>query len=550
MKFPRRWNLSRWLPPALVLVVLAAISILAACWFYRQGFLLYYGDALAHLNIARRVVDTRYPTLQQIGTVWLPLPHLLMLPLVKDDWLWRSGLAGTIPAAVAFVLAGLFLFLGVRRLSESNTVAAAATALFALNPNLVYLASIPMTEPLFYACLAALFWLLTVFRQNPSHRIAAAAGVVALAATWTRYEGWFVLPFVALALLALGGKRRWTATLLFCVIAAIGPLVWFFFNWWYWGNWLEFYNGPYSAKAIYQRQLLAGMARYPGDGNWLLAAKYYWIALELTTGRVLVFVGLAGLVAAVPRRWWLLVLLALPPVFYVISMHSAGTPIFVPPLWPFTRYNTRYGLAALPLLGATAACLLTFLPPRFRQVGALVLVAAAVAPWLLHPTPDNWICWVESQRNSRVRRQWTTLAVDYLKPRYRTGSGIFSEFGDLTGIYQEAGIPLAETLYDVDEPEWLAAHARPDLFLHEEWAVATSGDTVATTLLRAWRKGPKYDCVKRIEVGGGPVIEIYRRSGTYPFYESARSQKRLPADVGGAGSGERPAGDRPADLRP
>ncbi len=68
-----------------------------------RATLLYYGDAEAHLNIARRIVDSRTPGCDQIGTVWLPLPHLLMLPFVRNDWLWRSGLAGAIPSAICFV---------------------------------------------------------------------------------------------------------------------------------------------------------------------------------------------------------------------------------------------------------------------------------------------------------------------------------------------------------------------------------------------------------------------------------------------------------------
>ncbi|HVX65122.1 MAG TPA: hypothetical protein VHA11_00895, partial [Bryobacteraceae bacterium] len=59
-------------------LVLAALSAAAIAFFYSHGYLLYYGDATAHLNIARRVLDSRTPGWGQIGTVWLPLPHLLM----------------------------------------------------------------------------------------------------------------------------------------------------------------------------------------------------------------------------------------------------------------------------------------------------------------------------------------------------------------------------------------------------------------------------------------------------------------------------------------
>jgi len=99
-------------------------------------------DAEAHLNIARRVCDSRTPGWEQIGSVWLPLPHVLMLPLVGDRRLWQSGLAGSIPAAACFVIAGIFLFASMRRLL-GDLPALAALGVFALNPNLLYLQSIP-----------------------------------------------------------------------------------------------------------------------------------------------------------------------------------------------------------------------------------------------------------------------------------------------------------------------------------------------------------------------------------------------------------------------
>ncbi|MGH9651613.1 MAG: hypothetical protein ACRD3I_14240, partial [Terriglobales bacterium] len=58
-------------------VLAAAASLLAFVYVLRRDELLLYGDAVAHLNIARRVFDSRTPGLLQLGTVWLPLPHLL-----------------------------------------------------------------------------------------------------------------------------------------------------------------------------------------------------------------------------------------------------------------------------------------------------------------------------------------------------------------------------------------------------------------------------------------------------------------------------------------
>ena len=50
-------------------------------------------------------------------------------------------------------------------------------------------------------------------------------------------------------------------------------------------------------------------------------------------------------------------------------MHSSGTPIFVPDLWPYSWYNTRYALAALPLAAFAAGALVTLVPARFAGRG-------------------------------------------------------------------------------------------------------------------------------------------------------------------------------------
>src|ERR1700681_1008938 len=95
-----------WWDTLLAIVMVALLSAAALRFVWQRGYTLYYGDAQCHLGIARRVIDSRTPGIDQLGTPWLPLPHLLMLPLVSDDYLWQTGLAGAIPSAVCFVLAG------------------------------------------------------------------------------------------------------------------------------------------------------------------------------------------------------------------------------------------------------------------------------------------------------------------------------------------------------------------------------------------------------------------------------------------------------------
>lgn len=195
----------------LVLVLLAAISGLATAYVSHSGWTLYYGDAEAHLDIARRMVDSRKPGYDQIGTVWLPLPHLMMLPFVANNQLWRSGLAGAIPSSACFICAGAFLFAAVRRATHSSAAAFASAGLLAFNPNLLYLQSTPMTETVVLAGLMALLYFTVLFRETQSLSAVAGAGIASIAASLGRYEGWFVIPFVAFYFLIAARKNRLAA---------------------------------------------------------------------------------------------------------------------------------------------------------------------------------------------------------------------------------------------------------------------------------------------------------------------------------------------------
>ena len=80
---------------------MAAIGgALVAIHYHRLGLTLSHYDARGHLIVARRIFDSVTPGWQQIGAVWLPLPHLLnALPVQVDAW-YRTG-----ASAVAFSIA-------------------------------------------------------------------------------------------------------------------------------------------------------------------------------------------------------------------------------------------------------------------------------------------------------------------------------------------------------------------------------------------------------------------------------------------------------------
>src|SRR6187431_3523821 len=86
--------------PLLVALAVFAYGSWAAAYYSRLGLALAHYDARAHLVVARRILDSLCPGWQQIGAVWLPLPHVLnMLPVQVDAW-YRSG-ASAIAISIA-----------------------------------------------------------------------------------------------------------------------------------------------------------------------------------------------------------------------------------------------------------------------------------------------------------------------------------------------------------------------------------------------------------------------------------------------------------------
>ncbi len=120
-----------------------------------QASRLSHYDAKAHLVVARRIFDSITPSWEQIGAVWLPLPHVLNALPVQIDWMYRTGASAIAISIASFAITAACLSaLVLQRSPDRGTGAVLAAALFALNPNVLYLQSTPMTEPLLFALIA------------------------------------------------------------------------------------------------------------------------------------------------------------------------------------------------------------------------------------------------------------------------------------------------------------------------------------------------------------------------------------------------------------
>jgi hypothetical protein len=180
------------------------IGILVA-WFYaHEGLTLSHYDAKAHLVVARRVLDSLTPEYSQIGAVWLPLPHLLNLLPVQIDWFYRTGASGVAFSVLSFGLGCYAIARIVLQVTNSRLGALAGVVLFAFDPDILYLQSTPMTEPLLFGLTLLSVSLVIDWVSRGGDYEPKAAGWALIAACLTRYEAWFVMvALIALAWLAL-----------------------------------------------------------------------------------------------------------------------------------------------------------------------------------------------------------------------------------------------------------------------------------------------------------------------------------------------------------
>jgi hypothetical protein len=513
------------LSPVLMFSVLLGFVSLMIC--FSRGYLLLYGDAVAHLGIARRILDTRNPGLIQLGGVWLPLPHLLMVPFVQTMSLWQSGLAGAWPSLACYIVSVVGLYRLCRRFLKPRW-SFVATAFYAVNPNLLYLATTAMTEPLF---LAELIWIALVTieaveairRTNRSRaaRNMIGLGLLIFAAVFTRYDGW-VLGAAAWCVVVW---QLWRAPeirrqllvpfAILTILAVSGPLLWLCYNQHFYHDPLDFMRGPYSAPAIEKRTSPPGSKHYRGWHNPGWALLFYTrtaqvVAAAWETGFLLMAAALAGLWAALRKqlpRASLLLWLPLP--FYVYSVAYGSVPIFIPQLYPHSYYNARYGIELLPALAVFACIAVAALEARWtaetNNAGTSrgrLLYPVALGLALLNPLAMMFGTTVCQQIVRLVRHRRSTMFAIYSPPlvlkeaivnsttrvpfernialfleELPPGSTILVQESDHIGALQDAGIPLRQTINETDWDSWHAALEDPAG--HAAFIVAFEGDAVA-----------------------------------------------------------------------
>lgn len=477
-----------------------AASALACIWSWRNHAMLNYGDAVAHLHIARRVFDSHRPGLSQLGSVWLPLPHILMLPFVAVYAWWANGIAGLIPSALSYIAgcAGIFR---LARHWLRPAAAVVAFLFFALNPNLLYLQTTAMTEPLF---LCEMIWLavwLVEWRAALNNDPPRAArrliliAIVLIAAVFTRYDGWVLalLAWTSIGIVQLRTSTLRSRTFWICsACVVVAPIVWFSYNVIVFGDWLDFARGPYSAAAIEVRTARPGSGPpHPGWHNPWVSFLFFVKCAKMDAafeawGTIMLVVALLGTAWAWlttrHRAFNWALLLWLPMPFYAYSISYGSVPIFLPVWWPHSWYNTRYGMEMLPAFALGLAFSAQFViaasrefkPVLVRYTAAALYLIVSINAWNIlrhHP-----LTYIEGTKNIESRHEFEENIPPLLRSLLATrpGSQVLMNTSVYPNLVAFAGIPLRQTINEGDR-EFLSA-ALADPASHAAIVVAFDGD--------------------------------------------------------------------------
>jgi hypothetical protein len=481
------------------LLALAAVGAGLIAWlaYLDAGLVLSHYDAKAHLVVARRVIDNLTPGWQQLGAVWLPLPHVIHLLPTQIDALYRTGAFASL---VSVACLGVTTFAAARLvllMTGSVLGASVAAALLALNPNLLYLHTTAMTEPLFLATTSlAVLWLYEWAPTNEA-RVPRRLGWLLFAAMWTRYEAW---PVMAAGIAAtVFASRRLGASRALARRRALSLLAW-----------------PAAAVAIFAVNSRITVGQWFVTGGFFVPDPRYfrqplqdiaaigWGAAELTT-LTTVIVGVGVALVLLGQGWLYRVHAAL---LIPISLFAAAAVPFYAFFegHPFrVRYMIPMAAACAIYAGASVGIV--------RQHAVYVFAGLLIGITLIQSPPwrQDAPMLLEAQWDlpaSAARRAVTVcLAGEY------AGDKVLASMGSLAHYMQELshdGFRIADFIHEGNGVIWdLAMETGPAP--HAGWMLveeeAEGGDVLAQRIRgdAAFTSG-----MNRVCEGGG--VALYKRA--------------------------------------
>ena len=449
--------------------VAALLGAVAAAVYWSAGLSLSHYDAKAHLVVARRILDSLTPSWEQIGAVWLPLPHVLNALPVQIDWMYQTGASAIFVSVVSFAITAACLAALVMRVTGSPWGAGLAAALFAANPNVLYLQSTPMTEPLLFALSGLVVLHLAEWALSGQVRVRRAAGWTIVAACLTRYEAW---PIVGSAM-AVAAWVKWrmgtppssvadSMARLACYPA--GAVLFFMGmsfasigEWFVTGGFYVPDSKLRGQPLVVLEAILEGVAHLGGPRLVLAATISAAVLLvaALTSKQEIRRSGVISFQRIAPE---LLASCKTHPAALVLPLALLASAAL--PFYAFVSghpFRIRY---EVPLILGCAACIGASVGLARRAAPAVAVILFAAIVVQARPFDRHAPMIVEAQldRQNGIGRQAVTAC---LRHSY-DGTTVMASMAALAHYMQElslAGFHLADFLHEGSGPTWQAAYA-------------------------------------------------------------------------------------------
>lgn len=524
-----------WLLGVLLVTV---ISGLAWYHYHLQGLTISYNDSMSHLNLSRLVFDNIKPGFAQTGGVWLPIPHILPLVLVWNDWAWHSGFASSVFSMLSYVASVLGVFAIVRQLVKSNIAAIIGAAAFALNLNMLYLQTTPLTEPLYVAFFVLSIWAYIAYVQQDDPKYLFVMGLFGFLQVLTRYDGWFVVGIEGLLVLAYEWwiKRRgwWEGVgkaAVFGLPVAFGMGLWLLWNLLIFEDIFFFALGPYSARA--QQAHLETISGLVTKHSWWYSSLSYLLTSAHNVGSLVLASGAVGMLAyffqktrdEIKLKLLITLFILTPIVFNVLALYLGFSVISIPEVnsgidgdlskqW----FNVRYGILALPF----AAIYIGTLASWHRLI-ALILVAVIGAQVYL--TSQTGLITILDGTIGSSAFDNHDLG-DYLREHVQPDDTILLSTSFFNAVAFVSHKPLSQFIHEGASEAWIAALDDP--YPHADWIVMSSGDVGEPVYNQFLRQNPQaFLALYKVAFPGQHGFVFIRRTSAELFVQQQSQQLLL-----------------------
>lgn len=452
-----------------LLIVLGAMIIagISVAHNYYSGTILAYGDAESHINIAKRVVSSITPGFGQLGGIWLPIHHLIMVPFVISDFMWRTGLGGAIASAICFVIATYFVYKLAYLLTKKRWIALLSTAIFALNPNVLYMLGTPMSELPLLAFMTGSLYYFVKWMFEDDVRMLTLAAFLSFGGILVRYDAWFLFAVQVAAVVAVGLYRKYGiqktsgTAILFTLPALLAVGLWLLWGLIIFHDPFYFMNSEYSAKS--QQQAFLSKGELPTYHNLWQSVQYYSQAVIDNIGIVLTILAVIGLIILIVRSkkkhiirtLSLAVLLLAPFIFNVLSLFLGISILFIPELTPasfeFHLFNIRYGMMMVPAVAILIGYLISTFTTKSARVIAGVTAVSAVAVFMF-TFPITLKDGTEGLSAREINTNAVTIATDF-NSTYDYGYLAYDDYHRAVNAI-DINIPMNRIIYVGSHPYW------------------------------------------------------------------------------------------------